>query len=44
MKKGIKKGPYAKARAEFAQYGLPLRMVMCGKVVNGRFYLTNRSK
>lgn len=35
---------FARARAEMAQYGLPLRLVMCGRVVNGRFYLTNRTK
>jgi hypothetical protein len=31
-------------REIMAEYGFPLRLVMCGKVVNGRFYLTHRTK
>lgn len=42
--KQFKKGRYAAMRAAMAEYGFPLRLVMCGKVVNGRFYLTNRTK
>ena len=42
--KQFKKGRYATMRAIMAEYGFPLRLVMCGKVVNGRFYLTNRTK
>jgi len=44
MKKQIKKGRYATMRAIMAEYGFPLRLVMCGKVVDGRFYLTHRTK
>ena len=40
----FKKGKYAEMRAVMAEYGFPLRLVMCGKVVNGRFYLTNRTR
>jgi hypothetical protein len=40
----IKKNRFAKAREVFAQYGFKLPVVMCGMVVNGRFYLTNRTK
>jgi hypothetical protein len=28
----------------FKEYGFPLRLVMRGVVVNGRFYLTNKVK
>ena len=47
MKKPFKKvklGQYAAARKVMAEYGFPLPVVMCGKIVNGRFYLTNRTK
>jgi hypothetical protein len=44
MKRPIKQNRFAKAREFFKQYGFPLRVVMCGKVENGRFYLTNRTK
>jgi len=42
--KQFKKGRYAAMRAIMAEYGFPLRLVMCGRVVNGRFYLTHRTK
>jgi hypothetical protein len=42
--KQVKMNRFAKAREFFKQYGLPLRVVMCGRVENGRFYLTNRTK
>lgn len=42
--KTFKKGRYAAMRAVMAEYGFPLRLVMCGKVVDGRFYLTNKTK
>ena len=44
MKKQFKMGHYATMRKIMAEYGFPLRLVMCGKVVNGRFYLTNRTR
>ena len=44
MKQQFKMGHYAKMRKIMAEYGFPLRLVMCGKVVNGRFYHTNRTK
>jgi hypothetical protein len=49
MKKGqymkqVKKNRFAKMREIMKEYGFPLRVVMCGMVVNGRFYLTNRTK
>ena len=40
----IKKNRFDHVRQQLAEYGLPLRMVMRGKVENGRFYLTNRTK
>ncbi len=40
----IKKNRFVRMREVMAEYGLPLRLVMCGRVENGRFYLTNRSK
>lgn len=40
----VKSNRFVLARERLAEYGLPLRLVMCGKVENGRFYLTNRSK
>ena len=40
----VKKNRFALARERMAEYGLPLRLVMCGKVENGRFYLANRTK
>ena len=42
--KQFKMGHYAKMRQIMAEYGFPLRLVMCGKVVNGRFYLANKTK
>jgi hypothetical protein len=44
MNRRVKVSPYAKIRQLMAEYGFPLQLVMCGKVVNGRFYLTNRTK
>ncbi len=49
MKKGqhmkqVKKNRFAKMREIMKEYGFPLCVVMCGKVENGRFYLTNRTK
>ena len=44
MKKPFKKGYYASMRESFKEYGFPLRLVMRGVVVNGRFYLTNKVK
>jgi len=44
MKRQFKMGRYAKVREIMAEYGFPLRPVMCGKVVDGRFYLTHRTK
>jgi hypothetical protein len=44
MKKKFKMGHYAKMRKIMAEYGSPLQLVMCGFVINGRFYLTNRTK
>ena len=40
----VKQNRFVLARERLAEYGLPLRLVMCGRVENGRFYLTNRSK
>lgn len=42
--KQFKKDRFATVRAIMSEYGFPLRLVMCGKVDNGRFYLTNRTK
>ena len=44
MKQQFKMGHYAKMRKIMAEYSFPLRLVMCGRVENGRFYLTNRTK
>jgi hypothetical protein len=44
MKKQFKMNRFAKMREIMAEYGFPLRLVMCGKVINGRFYLTHRTK
>ena len=44
MKRQFKMGRYAKMREIMAEYGFPLRLVMCGKVVDSRFYLTHRTK
>jgi hypothetical protein len=40
----IKLGRYAAMRKIMAEYGFPLRLVMCGKVENGRFYLVHKQK
>ena len=40
----VKQNRFVRMREVMAEYGLPLRLVICGKVENGRFYLTNRSK
>jgi hypothetical protein len=40
----IKQNRFARMRKEMKQYGFPLRVVMCGMVLNGRFYLTNRTR
>ncbi len=42
--KHIKLGRYAAMRKIMAEYGFPLRLVMCGKVENGRFYLVHKQK
>jgi hypothetical protein len=44
MKRQFKMGRYAKVRKIMAEYGFPLQLVMCGMVVDGRFYLTHRTK
>jgi hypothetical protein len=44
MKRPFKVSRFARMREIMKEYGFPLRVVMCGKVVNGRFYLTNRTK
>ena len=44
MKRQIKQNRFAKARKIFAEYGFKLSVVMCGKIENGRFYFTNRTK
>ena len=44
FKAPIKKSRFARVREVMAEYGFPLRVVMCGRVENGRFYLTNRTK
>ena len=44
MKKQFKMNRYTAMRKIMAEYGFPLRLVMCGKVENGRFYLTNRTR
>jgi hypothetical protein len=44
MKRQIKQNRFARMRKEMKQYGFPLRVVMCGRVENGRFYLTNRTR
>jgi hypothetical protein len=44
MKKRYKTNRFQAVRAAMAEYGFPLRLVMCGKVVNGRFYLTHKTK
>jgi len=41
--KQFKKSRFAEMRAQMAEYGFALQLVMCGKVANGRFYLTNRT-
>ena len=40
----VKKNRFARMREIMAEYGFPLRTVMCGKIENGRFYFTNRTK
>lgn len=40
----VKKNRFARARERMAEYGFPLHLIMCGKIENGRFYLTNRTK
>jgi len=42
--KQVKMNRFVRVRKDMKQYGFPLRIVMCGKVENGRFYLTNRTK
>jgi len=44
MKRQIKMNRFAKMREIMAEYGFPLQLVMCGMVVDGRFYLTHRTK
>lgn len=40
----VKQNRFARARKDMKQYGFKLSVVMCGRVENGRFYLTNRTK
>ena len=40
----IKMNRFARARQIMAEYGFKLQVVMCGRVENGRFYLTNRTR
>jgi hypothetical protein len=40
----MKMGKYARVRAAMAEYGFPIRSVMCGKIINGKFYLVNKKK
>jgi hypothetical protein len=40
----VKVSPYARIRRLMTEYGFPLQLVMCGRVVNGRYYLTFRTK
>jgi hypothetical protein len=42
--KTVKMNRFQSMRKIIAEYGFPLRLVMCGQVVNGRFYLTHRTK
>ena len=42
--KQIKMNRFVRMRKIMAEYGFKLSVVMCGKVENGRFYLTNRTK
>jgi hypothetical protein len=44
MNRRVKVSRYARIRRLMAEYGFPLQLVMCGRVVNGRFYLTHRTK
>jgi hypothetical protein len=44
MKRQIKQNRFVRMRKIMKQYGFALRVVMCGKVENGRFYLVNRTK
>lgn len=44
MKNKFKQGKYARVRTIMAEYGFPLRLVMCGKVIDGRFFLVHRTK
>jgi hypothetical protein len=44
MKRPIKQNRFARMREIMREYGFPLRVVMCGMVINGRFYLTNRTR
>ena len=40
----VKLGRFAATRKIMKEYGFPLQLVMCGKVVDGRFYLTYKSR
>jgi hypothetical protein len=44
MNKRVKVSRYARVRMLMSEYGFPLRLVMCGKVENGRFYLVHKQK
>ena len=44
MNKRVKVSRYARVRMLMSEYGFPLQLVMCGKVVNGRYYLTYKTK
>ena len=40
----VKTNRFVRMRKIMAEYGFPLRIVMCGKVENGYYYFTNRTK
>jgi len=42
-RKQVKTNKYAKVRAQMKEYGLPLQTVMCGKLYNKKYFLTNRT-
>ncbi len=42
--RNVKMNRFVRVRRQMAEYGFALRVVMSGKVENGRFYLTNRTK
>ncbi len=44
MKRQIKMNRFARMREIMKEYGFPLRLVMCGKIENGRYYFTHRTR